>query len=58
MPYTPTIWKDGDLITAASMNKIERGIASAQTDGSGGVTIEQVNAAIQSAILDSWEGSY
>ena len=58
MPYTPTIWKDGDLITAASMNKIEGGIASAQTDGSGGVTMEQVNAAIQAAILDSWEGSY
>lgn len=27
-------------------------------NASGGVTMEQVNAAIQAAILDSWEGSY
>lgn len=28
MAYTPTTWKDGDLITADRMNKIESGIAS------------------------------
>lgn len=28
MAYTPTKWKDGDLITAARMNKLEEGVAS------------------------------
>ncbi len=127
MPYTPTTWKDGDLITAEKMNKLEEGLANIPKGdtgpagpqgpigktgeagpqgpigpagpqgeqgppgpqgekgepGSGGVssfngrtgsvvpkkgdytadmvgaaTVEQVNAAIQAAILDSWEGSY
>ena len=30
----------------------------AWADPSGGVTMEQVTAAIQAAVLDSWEGSY
>lgn len=29
MSYTPTVWQDGDTITAEAMNKIERGIADA-----------------------------
>lgn len=85
MAYTPTIWKDGDLITADKMNKLEQGLANIQSGGSSGsgvssfnartgdvkpktgdytaamvgaATLEQVTAAIQAAILDSWKGSY
>lgn len=28
MSYEPTVWKDGDLVTSAKLNKIEQGIAS------------------------------
>ena len=30
MAYTPTEWKDGDLISAARMNKLEQGVANEQ----------------------------
>jgi len=30
MAYTPTTWKDGDLISAARMNKLEQGVANEQ----------------------------
>lgn len=30
MAYTPTTWADGDLITAAKMNKLEQGVANEQ----------------------------
>lgn len=30
----------------------------AWADPSGGVTMEQVNGAIQATVLDSWEGAY
>lgn len=28
MAYTPTEWKDGDIITAEKLNKIENGITN------------------------------
>ena len=31
MSYEPTIWKDGDLVTSAKLNKLEQGVA----DGGG-----------------------
>lgn len=30
MAYTPTIWNDGDVITAEALNKLERGVANEQ----------------------------
>lgn len=30
MAYTPTQWKDGDLITAKRLNKLEEGVANEQ----------------------------
>lgn len=30
MAYTPTIWRDGDLITADRMNKLEQGVQNEQ----------------------------
>ena len=43
MPYTGTVWKDGDLITAERMNNLERGVAEAATMG-------QVNTALEEAL--------
>ena len=30
MAYTPTIWNDGDVITAEALNKLEQGVANEQ----------------------------
>lgn len=46
MPYTPTTWNDGDVITKEKLNKIEQGIQNEQVgpqgqkgaDGQDGVT--------------------
>lgn len=35
MAYTPTVWKDGDLITAEKMNKLEQGVQNEQTGPQG-----------------------
>lgn len=35
MDYTPTIWKSGDTVTSAKLNKLERGVEEAS--GSAGV---------------------
>ena len=39
MAYTPTNWKDGDIISAEKMNKLEQGVA--EGDG-GGVLLVNV----------------
>lgn len=28
MTYEPTVWKDGDLVTSAKLNKLEQGVAN------------------------------
>lgn len=38
MAYTPTNWKDGDIISAEKMNKLEQGVA----EGGGGVLLVNV----------------
>ncbi len=38
MPYTPTQWTTGDVITAQKLNKIEQGIAA--NEGAGGILVE------------------
>ena len=35
MPYTPTTWNDGDLITKEKLNKIEQGIKNEQVGPQG-----------------------
>ena len=40
MAYTPTAWKDGDVITAEKMNKLEQGVQNEQV-GPKGDTGEQ-----------------
>ena len=39
MSYDPTIWKSGDVVTSAKLNKIENGIADAAGGGGGGVLV-------------------
>lgn len=39
MAYTPTNWKDGDIISAEKMNKLEHGVAEG---GGGGVLLVNV----------------
>lgn len=29
MSYEPTVWKDGDLVTSAKLNKLEQGVTAA-----------------------------
>ena len=53
MSQEPTVWKDGDLVTSAKLNKMEQGIAS----GSGGSLI--VHANDQTGELDkTWREIY
>lgn len=35
MAYTPTVWNDGDTITAERLNKLERGVANEQAGPQG-----------------------
>lgn len=35
MAYTPTTWKDGDLITADKLNKLEQGVQNEQVGPAG-----------------------
>lgn len=35
MAYDPTIWKDGDLITADALNKLEQGVQNEQVGPQG-----------------------
>lgn len=35
MEYTPTFWNDGDVITAAALNKLEQGVANEQVGPQG-----------------------
>ena len=43
MAYEPTVWKDGDVITAAKLNKLEEGVKNEQIgpQGEKGDTGEQ-----------------
>ena len=46
MAYTKTNWKDGDVISAEKMNKIEQGIEDAgSSGGSGNVLVVDVSTA-------------
>ena len=43
MSYDPTIWKSGDVVTSAKLNKIEKGIEDAGSGGGGGGGVYIVN---------------
>lgn len=50
MAYTPTTWANGDLITAAKMNKLEQGVVNGQGVQSEAV---QIIAALTQAQYDA-----
>ena len=47
MAYEPTVWKSGDTVTSAKLNKLEQGVANAGGGGSSGgvlfVTVGESN---------------
>lgn len=49
MAYTPTNWKDGDIISAEKMNKLEQGVA----EGGGGVLLVNVTKGGSTPIVNS-----
>ncbi len=51
MSYTPTNWKDGDLVTSAKLNKLEQGVAA------GGIQVIHVDN--ENGTLDkTWQEIY
>lgn len=59
MAYTPTTWKDGDLITAEKMNKLEQGVQNEQTgpQGEPGTPGAAAGFGTPSASVDSGTGT-
>ena len=53
MSYEPTVWKDGDLVTSAKLNKLEQGVAT--SDG-GGVFITEATYTGNRIVLDKTAG--
>ena len=54
MAYTKTNWKDGDVISAEKMNKIEQGIADAgSSGGSGDVLVVDIDTATFSEMYEA-----
>lgn len=54
--YTKTVWKTGDIVTSAKLNKIENGIFNIAADVNAiGVTVNKLNAAVNTtnASLDA-----
>lgn len=48
MAYDPTVWKSGDTITSAKLNKLENGLAEASGGGTGGgaLIVNDVNGTL------------
>lgn len=58
MSYEPTVWKDGDLVTSAKLNKLEQGVAN----GGGnnivmGVMDENNNLTLESTWQEIWDNN-
>ena len=51
MSYEPTVWKDGDLVTSAKLNKLEQGVANG-----GGVLV--VHADDNGKLDRTWQEIY
>ena len=52
MSYDPTIWKSGDVVTSAKLNKIEKGIEDAGSGGGGGGGVLIVGIDMATMTLD------
>lgn len=60
MAYDPTVWKSGDTITSAKLNKLENGLAEASGGGTGGgvlmVIADEPMASPPSWVTDLFDG--
>lgn len=59
MAYDPTVWKSGDTITSAKLNKLENGLAEASGGTGGGVLVvisDEPMASPPSWVTDIFDG--
>ena len=42
MSYTPTVWKDGDVVTSTKLNKLEQGVAAASGGGGSAFIVDLI----------------
>lgn len=42
MAYTPTVWTDGDVITAERLNKLEQAVKNANKNGKPGAHVTEI----------------
>lgn len=54
MAYTPTTWKDGDIITAEKMNKLEQGVVNEHRVAPGGTTGQMLRKASDTDYATEW----
>lgn len=57
MAYTPTVWNDGDTITAERLNKLERGVANEQAGPQGPPGVDGKDGAPGPAGADGKDGA-
>lgn len=55
MSYEPTVWKDGDLVTSAKLNKMEQGIAAGGSGEMVGMTIERNGDTTTYTLNKTWQ---
>lgn len=58
MAYDPTVWKSGDTITSAKLNKLENGLAEASGGGTGGgvlkISVTEQAGGTQAVMDKTW----
>lgn len=58
MSYEPTVWKDGDLVTSAKLNKMEQGIARYDIVECITEDITLSNATLNKTWQEIWDNNY
>ena len=54
MSYEPTVWKSGDIVTSAKLNKLEQGVAA----GGSGVGFLKVSIDTEGTLDKTWQEIY
>ena len=58
MSYEPNVWKDGDLVTSAKLNKMEQGIVNATSSGATSPTANLVAIMTSDTLDKTWQEIY
>ena len=58
MSYEPTVWKAGDTVTSAKLNKMEQGIASSSSNSGGVLIVEKVMNNNITTLNKTWQEIY